>query len=116
MSLDESLYSNPSEFDPERFLPAPLGRNEPYTEATFGFGRRKCPGRHLANDSAWIAIATIMATMTIERERDEDGAEIVPNVKIVAEGVTSHLCNFPCQFVPRPHALKILKNHVDTAL
>jgi cytochrome P450 len=40
---DESIYEEASSFRPERFL-----ENPDLPLATFGFGRRSCPGRHLA--------------------------------------------------------------------
>lgn len=48
---------------------------------------RVCPGRFLAEDSLWIAVATIIATLTISRARGEDGAEIIPDVVPVSTGV-----------------------------
>ncbi|KAJ3489884.1 hypothetical protein NLI96_g1811 [Meripilus lineatus] len=40
ITMDESVYQNPSAFSPERFLPYPEGRDEPRTNAIFGYGRR----------------------------------------------------------------------------
>jgi cytochrome P450 len=41
MALDESVYSNPTSFYPERYLPKPTGKGEPnFNNVTFGFGRR----------------------------------------------------------------------------
>lgn len=91
MTRDEQVYKNPEVFDPERFLP-----QGPHTDAeadprciAFGFGRRICerlylnlmslclppegPGQHLAEDSIWLQMALILATMTIQRAVDEDG-------------------------------------------
>lgn len=101
MTLDESFYKDPFSFDPIRFLPAPLGRGEPYTSAQFGFGRRICPGRHLAEDSLWIAIVTILATMTISKAIGEDGQEIMPDDVPITVGVTSQPRPFPCRLEPR---------------
>ncbi|KAF8073649.1 cytochrome P450 [Lyophyllum atratum] len=56
MTWDESLYADPFTFDPTRFLPKPEGREEPPSGATWGFGRRICPGRHVAEASLWIAM------------------------------------------------------------
>ncbi|KAG6875902.1 hypothetical protein C0993_006856, partial [Termitomyces sp. T159_Od127] len=105
ITCDSSIYENATVFEPTRFLPAPVGRGEPYTTATFGFGRRlafkrifheciqlrlnrKCPGRYLGEESVWIGIATILAALTIKRARDQDGKEIIPDVVPVAEGIT----------------------------
>ncbi|KAF8063986.1 cytochrome P450 [Lyophyllum atratum] len=91
MSLDENVYANASAFEPTRFLPSPLGRGEPYPVGPFGFGRRACPGRHVANDSLWIAIVTVLSAMHISKEIKEigdDGKEIVPDETPVAAGIT----------------------------
>lgn len=46
--------------------------------AAFGFGRRICPGRFVAYESMWMAIATMLATLDITKCRDENGIEITP--------------------------------------
>jgi len=114
MTLDESVYQDPFNFDPTRFLPAPMGRGEQYP-STFGFGRRICPGRYLADDSLWIAIATIIATITISRAIGEDGKEIIPDVAPVAIGITSHPKPFPCRLEPRNNtALNLLREVTES--
>jgi hypothetical protein len=45
MALDESVYSNPLSFHPERFLAKPAGTGEPHLNQVFGFGRRFVPLR-----------------------------------------------------------------------
>ncbi|KAI9457948.1 cytochrome P450 [Lactarius psammicola] len=60
-------------FNPARFLdengrvkvPDADGREEEY--ATFGFGRRICPGRHFAEGTLSITIATLLWAMRFER-------------------------------------------------
>ncbi|KAG6909266.1 hypothetical protein DXG01_001328 [Tephrocybe rancida] len=76
MTWDESLYSDPFGFDPARYA-----RGEPPPAATWGFGRRKCPGRHLADASLWIAMATILSTLSITKAVDTDGNSITPETK-----------------------------------
>ncbi|KAG5636390.1 hypothetical protein H0H81_008224 [Sphagnurus paluster] len=78
MSWDEKVYANPFNFEPTRYLPAPLGRGEPRPVAHWGFGRRICPGRHFADSSLWIAIATILSTLSLSKALDKDGNEITP--------------------------------------
>ncbi|KAJ8081649.1 hypothetical protein PM082_007495 [Marasmius tenuissimus] len=80
MSLDEELYSSPEAFDPVRFLPRPEGRGEPHFTPAFGFGRRICPGRHLAPLALWNAIACTLATLEIVPIKDEKGNPRLPEL------------------------------------
>ncbi|KAJ7036647.1 hypothetical protein C8F04DRAFT_1095232 [Mycena alexandri] len=65
------MYPDPYAFKPERFLlngkPNPAVRSP---DAVFGFGRRICPGRHMGTSSVWIAIASILATLTSRRRSE----------------------------------------------
>lgn len=101
MTWDESTYKDPFKFEPKRFLPEPLGRGEPTTTAGFGFGRRICPGRYLATDSSWIAIATILAAISISRTIGEDGKEIIPDSSSEASGISSRPSPFLCSLKAR---------------
>ena len=44
--------------------------------ATFGLGRRKCPGEHLTDDFLFIFIAMILWAVNIQREKGENGEEV----------------------------------------
>ncbi|KAK7460408.1 hypothetical protein VKT23_009129 [Stygiomarasmius scandens] len=79
---DESIYPDPMEFKPERFLKQE-GRPSPPDSGlyAFGFGRRICPGRFFALDAAWLAVACVLATFDIIKAFDADGEEI----EVVAE-------------------------------
>jgi cytochrome P450 len=76
-------YPDPEVFKPERYL-TPEGKfntsvRDPRT-AAFGFGRRICPGRHAADASLFATVSTILATVHIERAKDAEGKEIIPEV------------------------------------
>ncbi|KAG8719598.1 hypothetical protein FRC08_002464 [Ceratobasidium sp. 394] len=58
MLHDSRVYAEPHTFDPKRFLkinPDPDPR-----KYVFGFGRRACPGIHLANDGLWLTSAGLL--------------------------------------------------------
>ncbi|KAL4257435.1 cytochrome P450 family protein [Pleurotus pulmonarius] len=101
MVLDDKVYVEPTRFNPGRFLPKSQGGNaEPPLGAAFGFGRRICPGRHLAAGSIWIAVATIFATIDITKVKDEAGNEMIPELEYET-GLTSRPKHFPCNTAPR---------------
>ncbi|KAF8156552.1 cytochrome P450, partial [Crassisporium funariophilum] len=95
ITLDEDVYKNPRVFDPSRYL-----REEPHPVGAFGYGRRLCPGRHLADSSLWIAIASILAAFNISPTLASDGTPIIPPEEFVS-GITSHPRPFQCRIVPR---------------
>jgi len=101
MTHDESIYSNPSTFNPDRYSSKiEHGAEEPFPITPFGFGRRICPGRHLGTASIWIAVATMLATLEISKAKDINGQEIEPSQNM-STGLTSHPENFPCAMKPR---------------
>ncbi|GJJ13366.1 hypothetical protein Clacol_007618 [Clathrus columnatus] len=77
---DPDRYEDPFSFKPERFLAPPFAEKDGYPydpfSYVFGFGRRSCPGMHLAENSLLIIIATVLVTCCIEPCRDEDGSPI----------------------------------------
>ncbi|KAG9224423.1 hypothetical protein CCMSSC00406_0009465 [Pleurotus cornucopiae] len=117
MSLDPNIYANPSVFNPTRFLPKLAGGNgEPPFDAAFGYGRRICPGRHLASASLWIAIATIFSIPHISKARDEKGMEITPPVEFES-GISSQPKPFPCSIVARSNtAARIIAEAIENSV
>jgi hypothetical protein len=45
---------------------------------------RICPGRHVADGSVWIVLATMLSTATISKPKDENGREITPEIAFEA--------------------------------
>jgi cytochrome P450 len=81
---DKSLLQTPdaTSFNPERFLdehgkliPGPVETRDDGHSA-YGFGRRACVGKHAANDSLFIDMATVLWAAQLEHARDENGKEI----------------------------------------
>jgi len=92
---DSNVYKDPKTFNPERFLKD--GKFDPDVRppevATFGYGRRICPGRHLALELLFLNIACILATFDIGKAMDEYGKPITPK-----EEFTGVLTNVPLPF------------------
>ena len=55
INLDDKFFQDSNEFRPERWLQHP---DQPL--CAFGFGRRTCPGKQIAQNSVFIAIARIL--------------------------------------------------------
>ncbi|KAF8513291.1 cytochrome P450 [Gautieria morchelliformis] len=73
---DEAMYGpDTRDFKPERFL-KPCVK---YPDAAFGYGWRICPGRYMANNSMFIAVASILHVSDIAPARDSSGKEIPIN-------------------------------------
>ncbi|KAJ6490259.1 O-methylsterigmatocystin oxidoreductase, partial [Mycena vitilis] len=96
---DPSIYHDPFLFNPERFL-GPNPEPDPADMGLFGYGRRVCPGFHLADVSVWICIAKAVAGLTISRALDDKGNPIDP-VAEVTDGIVSRPIPFKCNIKPR---------------
>ncbi|KAI0870546.1 putative O-methylsterigmatocystin oxidoreductase [Hypoxylon argillaceum] len=108
MSQDERHYSSPEEFYPGRYeLVAQGGRGEPLPHGPFGFGRRACPGEHLAMSGVYIMISTLLATMHIQCHTDNNGNEIKPNISF-SDGLSGVPERFECHFRPRSQRIEQL--------
>ncbi|KAF5385579.1 hypothetical protein D9757_006779 [Collybiopsis confluens] len=108
MNRDPERYSDPHDFRPERFLELPKG---PFTSindiSAFGFGRRVCPGRYMADNSVWLAIASVLATLNLRRATDEAGNEIGISGEFT-NVFFSHPKPYKCSIVPRSPSAKEL--------
>ncbi|KAG1876583.1 cytochrome P450 [Suillus subalutaceus] len=65
----------------------------------FSFGRRICPGLHLAEASVWISTAISLAVFDISKVV-EKGVEVTPEVDHTS-GTVSHPKPFECSIKPR---------------
>uniref|UniRef100_A0A0W0ETD1 Cytochrome P450 n=1 Tax=Moniliophthora roreri TaxID=221103 RepID=A0A0W0ETD1_MONRR len=88
----------PEVFNPNRHTGSVYHVNP--IEVVFGFGRRKCPGRHFADAGVWLSIARMVATMHIAKSKDDMGREITPEVAFES-GFVRHPKQFTCSMKPR---------------
>ncbi|KAJ2918959.1 hypothetical protein MD484_g1435, partial [Candolleomyces efflorescens] len=96
---NEDIFPNPDEFKPERYLDehGRISRNSQQVlsvKAAFGFGRRICPGLYLAENSLFLAIATLLSTFDVSPH--ESG---LPDIRY--GGFISHPRPFKCRIQPR---------------
>lgn len=100
LTHDPRVYHNPMEFNPDRFMSTE--GSPPETDPrnfSFGFGRRACPGYHLADASVYIACVTSLAVFNIAKAV-EDGVVIEP-LHENTSGTISHPKPFKCSITPR---------------
>jgi cytochrome P450 len=106
---DPSLFEDPETFDPSRFLEShsrPVGGNwsgkvEGEFMMPFGFGRRVCPGVHIALQSTFISIARILWAFDVRPAAD--GSPVDPT-KTVNLGLTR---------IPAPFHISVDVRHAD---
>ncbi|KAF8465421.1 cytochrome P450 [Gautieria morchelliformis] len=105
---DEAVYGpNTDDFIPERFLDP----NVKYPNAAFGYGRRICPGRYPADNSLFIAVASILKVFDITPARDSSTGEEIPVSKAFTSGLfltCRHPEPFICSMRPRSDASEAL--------
>ncbi|KAF9442470.1 cytochrome P450, partial [Macrolepiota fuliginosa MF-IS2] len=101
MLHDENVFPNPTEFRPERFIKNGNDLPDPESVATFGFGRRICPGSHVALAMLYIAAASILTIFDIFPALDEEGNPIEVAPEFLPASLISEPLPFPCKFTPR---------------
>ncbi|SJL18707.1 related to cytochrome P450 CYP2 subfamily [Armillaria ostoyae] len=107
MLHDEKDYPNPLVFDPDRFIPQDGKEAQPEPTVAFGFGRRTCPGRYLALNTTWIAIASMVSTLSFSKAVDSEGRVIEPSSTYTSKFVSLPL-PFECRIKARSAAAQAL--------
>ncbi|KZP17553.1 cytochrome P450 [Athelia psychrophila] len=104
---DEDTYPDPFSFNPERFMKE--GKLDPTVQdpalAAFGYGRRICPGRHMAIGTVWNTLASVLASFNIEKALDADGRQITPSGQYTS-ALTCRPEPFECAITPRSESVK----------
>ncbi|KAK0436560.1 cytochrome P450 [Armillaria borealis] len=102
MLHDPAVYDQPFEFKPERFIRT--GGKEPEFDphkVAFGFGRRICPGRVLADASIFISCAMALSVFNISKLYSEYGVAFEPDTEHTAGSIRQELSlilSLECRF------------------
>ncbi|KAI0822115.1 cytochrome P450 [Trametes gibbosa] len=105
LSHDPDCYPNPEIFDPERFFKdgkCYSGARDP-SSYIFGFGRRICPGRHLAEASLFLACASVLQAFSISPPLDAHGRPVKLEARVETDLIVAHPKEFDCIVKPRWH-------------
>lgn len=81
MCHDPEMYSDPSSFNPSRFLDFSPEKSKVMDPRNFvfGFGRRICPGQSLGENIIFLCITSVLACFDIKR-KVVDGKEVMPTI------------------------------------
>ncbi|KAI0330457.1 cytochrome P450 [Cubamyces sp. BRFM 1775] len=99
---DPATYKDPERFLPDRFMKnGELDENVPDPAVyAFGYGRRVCPGRYLAEASLFINMATVLHVFNITPPLDEDG-RIIAIKHEMTDAIISYPADCRCTIRPR---------------
>ncbi|KAM6501237.1 Cytochrome P450 [Amanita muscaria] len=99
ITRDENRFPDANKCLPERFLDQNGQLKEDMTSWIYGFGRRICPGRHLASSMLWLTFASVLATFNIHKSEGDTGSEEEVEAAYSATAI-SHP-DFKCTLTPR---------------
>ncbi|WOO84896.1 Cytochrome P450 monooxygenase yanC [Vanrija pseudolonga] len=85
--------------------------NEKMKHFQFGFGRRVCPGQHVANNSVLINAALMLWAFDIRPEVDPSGNEVPIDTLAFTNTANSHPLPFKASFTPRVANLDAVLGH-----
>ncbi|PCH44328.1 cytochrome P450 [Wolfiporia cocos MD-104 SS10] len=110
---DPHIHSEPYQFKPERFLPSDTGlQPEPNPRnLVFGFGRRTCPGAHLAEASIFLMCAMSLAVFDIAKPVG-NGVVLEPKIEYTG-GTVSHPQSYKCLIRTRSRKVETLLKALD---
>lgn len=125
---DPNNFPSPNTFEPSRFLPDhPFNTGHPRLQndtfdLPFGFGRRACPGMHLASNSLFMNVARILWGFDIgpvKRKVLDEGQEkwedVLPDEWAYTNGFNSWPESFECEITVRGGRETVVEREWDAA-
>ncbi|KAJ7651122.1 cytochrome P450 [Roridomyces roridus] len=109
MSHDPDVYPDPMTFNPNRFIETDTKKSEQDpARICFGYGRRVCPGKLLADASLFLVCSMVLSVFNI-RKASKDGVDIEP-VLGQTTGTVSQPLPFGCTLEARSeHAIALIQ-------
>ncbi|KAF4586353.1 hypothetical protein EYR38_010629 [Pleurotus pulmonarius] len=109
MLHDERVFLHPDQFNPDRFISeGKLVDEDKVLAASFGFGRRICPGRHIGVSELWIVAASVLSVFDITKAEKEPALEFTTSL-------ISTPLPFECAIKPRSEeAQKLIRAVADS--
>ncbi|POY72210.1 hypothetical protein BMF94_4716 [Rhodotorula taiwanensis] len=103
--MDPELYPEPQLYKPERFIKDGKLVGTKFSDLGhhgYGFGRRICPGKHIAERSLFIVFSRLLWALSLRPSvNPQTGKEEPPSVDAFSEGFSSHPLAFTCRIEPR---------------
>jgi len=97
---DPEVFPDGKSFQPERFMETTDARLSSHRFGCFGFGRRICPGMHVALQSLYIVIARMLWAYDV-LPAIVDGKPFIPDADDFTTGLVSYPANLKYRLVPR---------------
>ncbi|PAV20692.1 cytochrome P450 [Pyrrhoderma noxium] len=111
LGRDANYYPEPDKFLPARWLTETGEINEKIKFFNFGFGRRVCPGQHVANRSVFINTAYLLWAFNIS----EDPSSPIDSLAFTDTG-NAHPLPFRVRFEPRiPNLQELVENRLGAS-
>ncbi|KAG1728771.1 cytochrome P450 [Suillus lakei] len=107
---DPIAFPDPDKFDPQRWLDSEGRIKDDMKSFTFGFGRRVCPGRHLAENSMYIGLALLFWSFRINQRPD------APINTQASDSIVSHAAAFEIDVIPRIEVAKLREMMADESM
>ncbi|RXW20872.1 hypothetical protein EST38_g4984 [Candolleomyces aberdarensis] len=111
---DPALYGpNPGVFDPPRFMNASqteINHDMPMGYEAFGYGRRICPGLHIAVESVWLFAVSVLAAFDV---KPADGESESEDFGKYTSGMLIHPYPFELRIVPRDPDVEAMVRSYD---